>query len=62
MKIFKREPRALVPFLALALLATTLLGAGCVVEPRDGYYDRDNHRWWHEHAWRDCGEREEHCR
>jgi hypothetical protein len=61
MKVFKGDRRTLVPLFTLALLASTLLG-GCVVEPRDGYYDRDNHRWWHEHAWRDCSEGEEHCR
>jgi hypothetical protein len=43
------------------LLGLTLLASGCVVEPREGYYDRDHHRWYHEHAWHDCVERDEHC-
>jgi hypothetical protein len=47
----------------LLLLALTLVAPGCVVvEPREGFYDRDHHRWWHEHAWRDCHDRDEHCR
>jgi hypothetical protein len=58
----KRVQQALVPLVGLALLATALLASGCVVEPREGFYDRDHHRWWHEHAWRDCGEGDEHCR
>lgn len=29
---------------------------------REGYYDRDHHRYWHENGWRDCGERDDHCR
>ena len=49
--------------LLVGLLAFT---SGCIVAPRDGYregyYDRDHHRWWHEGGWRDCGERDEHCR
>ena len=44
------------------LLGFMLAVPGCVVEPRDGFYDRGQHRWWHEHAWHDCGDREEHCR
>lgn len=47
-------------FLALGIM---LLASGCVVEPREGYYDRDHHRWYHEHAWHECGgERDEQCR
>lgn len=46
----------------LALLASALMTAGCVVEPREGFYDRDHHRWYHEHTWHECGERDEHCR
>ena len=46
----------------LALLGLSFVLSGCVVEPREGFYDRDHHRWYHEHAWRDCGERDEHCR
>jgi hypothetical protein len=43
--------------LGLILLATS----GCVVEPREGYYDHPHHRWYHEHRWHDCVERDEHC-
>lgn len=46
----------------LILLGLVLLAPGCVIEPREGFYDRDHHRWYHEHAWRDCGDRDEHCR
>lgn len=28
---------------------------------REGYYDREHHRWWHEHAWHECVEHDEHC-
>jgi len=45
----------------LLLLGLILLTPGCVVEPREGYYDRDHHRWYHEHAWHECGERDVHC-
>ena len=52
----------------LISLGFALALPGCIVEPRggyrEGYYDREHHRWWHEHSWRECGERErdEHCR
>jgi hypothetical protein len=29
---------------------------------KEGYYDREHHRYWHEKAWRDCVEHDEHCR
>jgi hypothetical protein len=44
------------------LLGMIMQMSGCVVaEPREGYYDRDHHRWYHEHTWRDCHEHDEHC-
>jgi len=43
-------------------LGLALVLPGCVVVPREGFYDRDHHRWWHEHAWHECGDRDEHCR
>jgi hypothetical protein len=52
------------------LLVLTMMAAACIVEPRDGYYngepregyyDRDHARWYHEHRWHDCGDRDEHC-
>jgi hypothetical protein len=46
----------------LLLLGLILLTPGCVIAPREGYYDRDHHRWWHEHAWVECGEGDVHCR
>jgi hypothetical protein len=46
----------------LLLLGLMLFAEGCVVEPREGYYDRDHHRWYHEHAWHECGVNDEHCR
>lgn len=46
----------------LVWLGLVLLVSGCVVQPREGFYDRDHHRWWHEHEWHDCGDRHDHCR
>jgi hypothetical protein len=43
------------------LLGFMFLAEGCVVEPREGYYDRPHHRWYHEHVWHECVERDEHC-
>jgi len=51
-----------IALMILALLGLALVVPGCVVEPREGFYDRDHHRWWHEHGWRECGDRDEHCR
>jgi hypothetical protein len=44
------------------LLGLAVLAAGCVVAPAEGYYDRDHHRYWHDHAWHDCVEHDDHCR
>jgi hypothetical protein len=47
----------------LMLMGFVLLASGCVAnEPNDGYYDRDHHRWWHEHQWHDCAEHDDHCK
>jgi hypothetical protein len=35
---------------------------GCVVEPREGFYDHDHHRYYHEHTWHECHEGEAFCR
>jgi hypothetical protein len=43
------------------LLAWIGLAAGCVVAPGEGYYDRDHHRYYHEHGWHDCGDHDDHC-
>ncbi len=46
----------------LLLLGLTMLVSGCVVtEPREGYYDRDHNRWYHDHGWSACGEHDAHC-
>lgn len=48
--------------LLLGLIVMTFT-SGCVVTPyHEGYYDRDHHRWYHEHGWVDCHEGDEHCR
>ena len=47
------------------LVGLMALMSACVVSPggyREGYYDRDHHRYYHEHHWRDCGDRDDHCR
>jgi hypothetical protein len=44
------------------LLGLMGLVLGCVVAPREGYYDGGHHRYYHENSWHDCGERDEHCR
>ena len=47
--------------LLLGLIVMTFT-SGCVVEPyHEGYYDRDHHRWYHEHGWVDCRDRDDHC-
>jgi hypothetical protein len=60
-------PRIALSGILLALLSLT---SGCVVHTREGYnegyregyYDREHNRWYHNHEWRDCVERDEHCR
>jgi hypothetical protein len=45
------------------ILSLVFFAVGCVVaEPREGYWDRDHHRWYHEHAWHECGAEDVHCR
>jgi len=43
------------------LWALIAFASACVVEPREGYWDHDHHRWYHEHAWHDCGESGARC-
>ncbi len=44
------------------ILSLIAMASACVVEtPRDGYWDRDNHRWYHDHAWHECVENDVHC-
>ena len=50
-------------FRAGILLGLIALSSACVVAgPREGYYDRDHNRYYHENTWRGCGEHDEHCR
>ena len=49
------------------LLGLIAASSACVVTERqpyrEGYYDRDHHRYYHEHTWHECGERaNEYCR
>jgi hypothetical protein len=44
------------------VLALLMASSACVVEPHENYYDRDHHRYYHEHVWHDCMDRDEHCR
>jgi hypothetical protein len=44
----------------LGLLSFT---TGCIVaQPREGYYDRDHHRYYHERTWHQCRDHDEYCR
>jgi hypothetical protein len=43
------------------LLGLIGLVVGCMVGPREGYYDGGHHRYYHENGWHDCAERDEHC-
>lgn len=45
------------------LVGLIALASACVVaEPREGYYDHDHHRYYHQHAWHECAERDRYCR
>ncbi len=50
--------------IAKGSLLFVLIGliVGCFVEPREGFYDRDHHRYYHEHGWHECAEHNEFCR
>ena len=43
------------------LLGLIGLVVGCMVGPREGFYDSDHHRYYHENGWHDCADRDEHC-
>jgi hypothetical protein len=47
---------------SLMMVLISLASACVVAEPRNGYYDRDHHRYYHERSWHDCREHDEHCR
>jgi len=45
------------------LLGLLALASACVVaEPREGYYDHEHSRYYHEHEWHACGEHSDSCR
>jgi hypothetical protein len=45
------------------VMALAVLASACIVaEPREGYWDREHARYYHEHAWHDCGEHGDSCR
>jgi hypothetical protein len=45
------------------LAGLVALAAGCVVaEPREGYWDHEHHRYYHEHGWHECVEGGQFCR
>jgi hypothetical protein len=31
-------------------------------EPREGYWDREHGRYYHEHGWHECSENDHYCR
>jgi len=43
------------------LLALMAFMSACVIAPREGYYDRDHHRYYHQNAWHGCGQNDQHC-
>ena len=57
--------------ISLLLTAPFFMLSGCVVdhdrtvervhEPTEGYYDHEHHRWYHEHTWVVCDDRDPHC-
>ena len=51
------------------LFGLIALSSACVVAGpgyhegyREGYYDREHNRYWHENGWHDCVDRDDHCR
>jgi hypothetical protein len=49
--------------IAMSSFLFVLIGlvVGCIAGPREGYYDGDHHRYYHENSWHDCTDRDEHC-
>jgi hypothetical protein len=58
----------------VVLLTAVMALPGCVVHDREvvhdgsyaqgykeGYYDREHNRYWHDQAWHDCIEHDVHC-
>jgi hypothetical protein len=46
----------------ILLLGLMSLMSGCFIGPREGYYDRDHQRYYHENTWHGCTDHDEHCR
>lgn len=44
------------------LVGLIAFASACVVEPREGYWDRDHNRYYHEHGWHGCDPEDNHCR
>jgi hypothetical protein len=47
------------------LISLVAILAGCVVVPgpREGYYDRPHHRYYHDRSWHECRDRDDaYCR
>jgi len=44
------------------VLAMVVMSTACIVEPRNDYYDRDHHRYYHDHGWHECGDHNDYCR
>jgi hypothetical protein len=45
------------------LLSLVSFMSACVIaEPREGYWDRDHARYYHEHAWHACEHDSAYCR
>jgi hypothetical protein len=55
------------------LLGLVALSSGCVIHDggsaaareegyREGYYDREHSRYYHDHTWHDCLEHDPYCR
>ena len=43
------------------LLALMAVMSACVIAPREGYYDRNHHRYYHQSTWHDCRQNDGHC-
>ena len=54
------------------LVGLVALSSGCVIHERsgeareegyrEGYYDREHSRYYHEHSWHECRENDPYCR
>jgi hypothetical protein len=69
MKGFRLIGRLSLGSLSLLAMVPAFMLSGCIVrehdtvreEPAEGYYDNAHHRWYHEHAWVACDDRDPHC-